>query len=395
MRVKLFILILFSNLALGNDFITVCLNDFNNKVENSTIKALEAVLLELEDYHPDPKKTCATIKEKLDSKTSLDLRGLNITDLRPLSGLKKLQILVLADNEIENLWLLSDLPKLTILDLQNNQIKDIGSLPFIPNLSWVNLKNNHIENILPIKDCYNLSHVFLDKNPALSKKNQMEAQEIKGLINQLIWFRQKSGFNYSMDFEDTDEMITVFNNRAARGDLQFFRQLSMTSNSGVLYADEIFNQLDKKTQKIMIGSIMGEELSVMFEIKLMEALKQSLSFNTDIRKNSPKTIEYINELYEYTEAIHLKIRLIIEYYIMHEDSIVFSLSDKTYIEQLLDKHISSFKRSVSMGANPIVAYKAFSSPYVFSMMLKKGGDRLKGKPIFTMKAGLGTNNFVD
>ncbi|NLU91349.1 COR domain-containing protein [Chitinophaga sp. Ak27] len=70
-----------------------------------------------------------------------------ITDLKPLSKLKKLSILNLSNNEIETTASLHRLSHLTKLYLNNNSISDFPSINRFPELRELYLSNNQIRNI--------------------------------------------------------------------------------------------------------------------------------------------------------------------------------------------------------------------------------------------------------
>lgn len=70
-----------------------------------------------------------------------------ITDLKPLSQLKKLSVLNLSNNEIETVSPLHRLSHLTQLYLNNNSIGDFPNVERFPELRELYLSNNQIRNI--------------------------------------------------------------------------------------------------------------------------------------------------------------------------------------------------------------------------------------------------------
>jgi GTPase SAR1 family protein len=71
----------------------------------------------------------------------------HITDIKPLSSLKRLSILNLSNNEIETITPLSSLSAITKLYLNNNLIETFPSIDKFPNLNELYLSNNQIKNI--------------------------------------------------------------------------------------------------------------------------------------------------------------------------------------------------------------------------------------------------------
>lgn len=70
-----------------------------------------------------------------------------ITDVKPLSRLKKLSVLNLSNNEIETVLSLNQLSHLTKLYLNNNSISNLPSIGKFPELKELYLSNNQIKNI--------------------------------------------------------------------------------------------------------------------------------------------------------------------------------------------------------------------------------------------------------
>lgn len=71
----------------------------------------------------------------------------HITDIKPLSRLKKLSVLNLSNNEIETVSLLYKLSHLTKLYLNNNLIRNFPNINKFPELNELYLSNNQISNV--------------------------------------------------------------------------------------------------------------------------------------------------------------------------------------------------------------------------------------------------------
>ena len=98
-----------------------------------------------------------------------------ISDLTPLSNLKKLQSLDLGYNAISNLHPLALLENLQWLNLSENKITDIGPLNNLTNLTFLSLRNgyyspewagnNAIWNLSPLGNLSKLEGLHVDHNP--------------------------------------------------------------------------------------------------------------------------------------------------------------------------------------------------------------------------------------
>lgn len=71
----------------------------------------------------------------------------HITDIKPLSSLKRLSILNLSNNEIETLTPISNLSNVSKLYLNNNAINNFPSIDKFPKLKELYLSNNQLKNI--------------------------------------------------------------------------------------------------------------------------------------------------------------------------------------------------------------------------------------------------------
>ena len=116
----------------------------------------------------------------------LDLSGNNLTDVKEVSNLVKLDTLRLNRNRItsldvsnltnlDTLWLnnnqISDissfknLSKLRILYMDNNYVSDVTPLSGLSELSQVQLRNNRISDVSPLKNLNKLKVLWLRGNP--------------------------------------------------------------------------------------------------------------------------------------------------------------------------------------------------------------------------------------
>jgi hypothetical protein len=95
---------------------------------------------------------------------ALQLSGNSISDLRPLSGLTKLESLSFRGNSISDLSPLSSLTNLGGLFLDNNLISDLTALSSLTNLTSLSLERNSISNLTPLSNLTNLTSLLLGRN---------------------------------------------------------------------------------------------------------------------------------------------------------------------------------------------------------------------------------------
>lgn len=116
--------------------------------------------------------------------TELDAVGLGIKHLDGIEVLRRLAVLNLDDNAVQNLSPLANLSMLAELSLQNNQISDLESINFgqikrLP-IRSLNLRDNSIENIEPLSDFYSLQELNLRGNRI---KNLEPLAGLTGLVS--------------------------------------------------------------------------------------------------------------------------------------------------------------------------------------------------------------------
>src|SRR6266496_1022907 len=117
--------------------------------------------------------------EKCRELASLDLSGNKISDLAPIQGLAKMQYLNLADNQIEDLTPLAGIFALQYLELSRNRVKEITTLQALTNLASLYLSHNQISDIAPVVKLSKLSSLYLDQNQI---KSIQGIHQLKGLF---------------------------------------------------------------------------------------------------------------------------------------------------------------------------------------------------------------------
>lgn len=96
--------------------------------------------------------TCSHAETVLMKQEALDLSGLDISDITPISSLTNLRNLNLSFNKIVDISELKNLIHLRKLNLNNNKISSIASLSGLRGLEEIHLVNNSIQDVSPIAE---------------------------------------------------------------------------------------------------------------------------------------------------------------------------------------------------------------------------------------------------
>ena len=144
------------------------------------------------------KPTGELTKADFEKVTSLDLNHHNLTDVKGLEKLTKLEKLFLHDNKLTDVTGLENLTQLKELSLQFNKLTDVKGLEKLTQLTWLNLannrltelkglekltqlktlnlKNNQLTNVTSLEKLAKLEELYLENNPALTKAQIAELQ---------------------------------------------------------------------------------------------------------------------------------------------------------------------------------------------------------------------------
>jgi len=136
-----------------------------------------------------------------------------ISNLSPLAGLTKLQRISLSSNQISDLSPLADLSSLQRFILFGNQISDLSPLEGLTNLQRIELSSNQISNLLPLSGLNNLLSLYLGSNQI----NDPNLAHLVGLTNLQELYLYN---NHISDISPLDDMtklqyLLLFNNQIA------------------------------------------------------------------------------------------------------------------------------------------------------------------------------------
>ena len=108
--------------------------------------------------------TVGTLSFRTDAE-ELNLSGMGISDLTPLTACKGLKKLNVTGNSISDLTPLMDLPALEWLCIKDNLITDLRPLMGLTSLQYINAEGNGITGTAAISTLSNLSELYLAFNP--------------------------------------------------------------------------------------------------------------------------------------------------------------------------------------------------------------------------------------
>lgn len=124
---------------------------------------------------------------------ALDIGHHGVADLSGIANLKKLQVLILADNYITDISPLAELHELNYLEVDANRVTDVTPLTKLEHLENLSMNvNNCLKNILNLLDCKNLKSLYM---VATNMKGKELDALIKGLPEECVF-----QYNYSSPY---------------------------------------------------------------------------------------------------------------------------------------------------------------------------------------------------
>ncbi|MFX0548548.1 leucine-rich repeat domain-containing protein [Hathewaya histolytica] len=261
---------------------------------NVFVKSIEGL-----QYATDTERVILPYNEISDLKPMANLTKVNkitmncnkIEDLKPLSNLTNVRDIHLGDNKLTTIEPLAKMTKLESLNVElNNKISDISTVKNFPKLKYLNLGFNDIKDITPLKDLKNI-----DKALILGTN---KVEDISALANMTKLRELDLSSNNISD-------ISVLKN------LRNLKILRLNNNSGINDIGPLTNltQLDKN-ELWLTGTGIADKKDDLFKVidvnKLINKFKaNSITIDdkqkvTDARKAydllSPELKKYIPEL---------------------------------------------------------------------------------------------------
>ncbi|WP_195513480.1 immunoglobulin-like domain-containing protein [Turicibacter sanguinis] len=96
--------------------------------------------------------------------TLLRLQDNQISDLSPLTNLRKLNYLILTNNKIQDISALSHLVNLSLLNIASNEIRDLGPLSNLDELVYLYLADNNLYDMTPVTEMEDLEIIDFSNN---------------------------------------------------------------------------------------------------------------------------------------------------------------------------------------------------------------------------------------
>lgn len=135
-------------------------------------------------YSTRSRKTDIQVRRKLRDDTvqclqyctdliALDLGHQSLTDLSFLRPLKKLRVLILADNYISDISVLGELPELEYIELFMNRVEDVSPLQSLTKLQDLNICSNLVADFKPLCSIKTLRRLWYARNSYLPEDHAM------------------------------------------------------------------------------------------------------------------------------------------------------------------------------------------------------------------------------
>ncbi|MBL9170705.1 MAG: leucine-rich repeat domain-containing protein [Verrucomicrobiales bacterium] len=140
--------------------------------------------------------------EKCRSLALIDLSRNRIKDVSALKGLGMLQSLTLSDNALEDIAPLASLPSLQYLELSRNRLKTLEAVRGLTNLNALYASSNRIADLSPVLGLRRLSSLYLDDN---------KLKSIEGIGTLKALFTLSLNRNSIADLAPLDGVGTLFN----------------------------------------------------------------------------------------------------------------------------------------------------------------------------------------
>jgi internalin A len=149
-----------------------------NSVPKDTKNTIDTILAILDT------DSCKVADSKLRGMRELELREMDISDLKPIASLTNLTTLIISDvqsGQVSNLQPLASLNKLTTLILDNNQIINLQPLAGLTNLKTLSLRKNKISNLKPLARLNKLINLSLEENEISDLQPLVSLNKLKEL----------------------------------------------------------------------------------------------------------------------------------------------------------------------------------------------------------------------
>lgn len=121
---------------------------------------------------------------------ALDLGHQNISDISFLLPLKKLKVIILADNRVKDISVLGELPELEYVELFMNRIEDVSPLKKLTKLRDLNLCSNKVKDFTPLTEIPTLQRLWYARNNYTKADHAMLKE---ALPNTLLNYTVKDG----------------------------------------------------------------------------------------------------------------------------------------------------------------------------------------------------------
>lgn len=136
---------------------------------------------------------------------ALDLGHQSLTDISFLQPLKKLRVLIVADNLISDIGVLRELPELEYIELFMNRVSDISPLAGLARLEDLNICSNKIADFSPLYGIKTLRRLWYTKNNYSKSVHERLRTELPDCVLNYKYFGTDGGWRFTGNGNERSE----------------------------------------------------------------------------------------------------------------------------------------------------------------------------------------------
>lgn len=216
---------------------------------------------------------------------SIDLKGSDIDNLRPVLKFRKVNVLNFDDTQVQDLFPLTEIKTLISISGQNSQVKSLAPLANLSGLTSLNFANTPLDGILALKDLPELVYLNVDKalinvqevpeflsaNPKVNIIYRSDSLRLWWDMLTDTWRRTIAG-NFITNY-DPDQDVETLHRWTASPSLKI-EKVSISNLEPII----IFNNL----HKLEIDDVPLTDISALAGLPLLEDLKLTQAPVTDL-----------------------------------------------------------------------------------------------------------------
>jgi Leucine-rich repeat (LRR) protein len=162
---------------------------------------------------------------------SLDISGLNLSDLSPLEALRNLKFVNLSNTKISKLGPISNVTFLEHLDISNTSTSDIQFIKYSDRLKYLDISNTQIEDISELANLKAIRSLKANKTPVMSFEVLNEFKNLETLSLVENGFNNAENIKELVKLEELDLSKNYLINPSALANLTALRFLNISQTN--------------------------------------------------------------------------------------------------------------------------------------------------------------------